>query len=47
MNITVQEQKEEKLTFTLSGVTAAYANTLRRLMVSEVPTMAIEKVVLY
>lgn len=44
MKITVHEQTNEKLNFTLSGVTTAYANTLRRLMLSEVPTMAVEEV---
>ncbi len=45
MELTIQEQKDNKLTFTLQGVNTAYANTLRRLMMGEVPTMAIEKVV--
>lgn len=44
MKITVHENTNEKVTFTLSGVTTAYANTLRRLMLGEVPTMAVEEV---
>ncbi len=44
MNISVVEQTNEKLRFTLQGVTTVYANTLRRLMMSEVPTLAIEDV---
>ncbi|MFW6378424.1 MAG: DNA-directed RNA polymerase subunit D [Nanoarchaeota archaeon] len=44
MKLSVQEKSDEKLKFTLQGVSAAYANTLRRLMLGEVPTMAIEDV---
>lgn len=44
MKIDVSEKTDEKMVFTLSGVTASYANTLRRLMLAEVPTMAIEEV---
>ncbi|MGM5480793.1 MAG: DNA-directed RNA polymerase subunit D [Nanobdellota archaeon] len=44
MKLSVQKKSDEKLTFTLNGVTSAYANTLRRLMIGEVPTMAIEDV---
>lgn len=44
MKLTVHKETDEKLSFTLRGVTAAYANALRRLMLSEVPTMAIEDV---
>ncbi|MFP4118746.1 MAG: DNA-directed RNA polymerase subunit D [Candidatus Woesearchaeota archaeon] len=44
MKLTVHEKSDEKLIFTLKDVTSAYANTLRRLMVGEVPTMAIEDV---
>jgi DNA-directed RNA polymerase subunit D len=45
MKITVHENTNEKISFTLKGVDTAYANTLRRLMLGEVPTMAIEEVV--
>ncbi|MFW5865924.1 MAG: hypothetical protein ACOCU6_02405 [Nanoarchaeota archaeon] len=44
MKLSVQEKSDEKLKFTLKGASAAYANTLRRLMLGEVPTMAIEDV---
>ena len=44
MNLTVVSQTNEKMSFTLKDVSAAYANTLRRLMLNEVPTMAIEDV---
>jgi DNA-directed RNA polymerase subunit D len=38
------DKKQNKLTFTLSDVNPPYANALRRIMSSEVPTMAIEDV---
>lgn len=44
MKITIHEKSNDKINFTLSGVSVAYANTLRRLMIGEVPTMAIEDV---
>ena len=44
MDLNIQEKTDNKLVFTLKGVTPAYANTLRRLMMGEVPTMAIEEV---
>ncbi|MCF7798637.1 DNA-directed RNA polymerase subunit D [Candidatus Woesearchaeota archaeon] len=46
MNISVLEQTDAKLRFTVQGVSAAYANTLRRLMIGEVPTLAIENLVI-
>ncbi|MCA9477787.1 MAG: DNA-directed RNA polymerase subunit D [Nanoarchaeota archaeon] len=42
MKLTMKESTDEKAVFTLSGVSAAYANALRRYMLGEVPTMAIE-----
>ena len=33
--------------FVLSGATPAFANTLRRAMIGEVPTLAIEDLTLY
>lgn len=38
------DEKKNKLTFSLSGVDTAYANTLRRIMGFEVPVMAIEDI---
>jgi len=46
MKVTVQEKSDEKIIFTLQGISSAYANTLRRLMIGEVPTMAIEDLVI-
>ncbi len=44
MNIKVLDKSDNKLTFVLDGVTPAFANSLRRIMVSEVPTLAIDAV---
>jgi len=44
MEIDINENKDNLLQFTLKGVTSAYANTLRRLMLGNVPTMAIDEV---
>ncbi|MCD4666257.1 DNA-directed RNA polymerase subunit D [archaeon] len=44
MEIKVLEKKENELVFTISGIDEVFANTLRRLIVSEVPTLAIETV---
>src|SRR3989338_7102157 len=43
MNIKVLSQKENKVEFTLEGVNPVIANTLRRLVINEVPTLAIEE----
>lgn len=42
MKVEVVEKKKEKLVFILDQVTPAFANALRRIMISEVPTLAIE-----
>ena len=49
MEIRILEKSKDKmyLSFMIRGTTPAYANTLRRLMVGEVPTMAIEDVELF
>ena len=48
MKVAISEKSEkkdkDKLVFELSGVEIDYANTLRRLFMSEVPVMAIEEV---
>ncbi len=46
MEIRILEKAKDKLylSFMIRGTTPAYANALRRLMISEVPTMAIEDV---
>ncbi len=44
MKLSCIEKKENKMTLLLEDSTPAYTNTLRRLMMSHVPTMAIEDV---
>lgn len=44
MNIQPLEKSENKVSFILAGTTFPFANALRRIMVEEVPTMAIEEV---
>ena len=43
-NIEIQKLNKEKMRFTLSGVESSIANSLRRVMIAEVPTMAIDLV---
>lgn len=45
--INVLEKDDQHLIFEMIGVGAPVANALRRILISDVPTMAIEKVVLY
>lgn len=44
MDIKVLSNKDNKLTFVLKDATPAFANTLRRLITSEVPVLAVRKV---
>lgn len=44
MKLQILKKTENKLEFTLEGVDNAFANALRRTMMSDVPTMAIEVV---
>ena len=44
INVVNKSKDGMQLSFTLKGVTPAYANTLRRLMLNKVPTMAIEDI---
>lgn len=44
MAIKVIHQKKDKLVFTITGINPAYANALRRTIMDEVPTLAIEDV---
>jgi DNA-directed RNA polymerase subunit D len=46
MELEIIEQREKYLKFVLSGITPTFANTLRRLIMSEVPTMAIDEVII-
>jgi hypothetical protein len=47
MRIKIENQKENELEFDMIGVTTGLANAFRRIMISEVPSMAIEKVHIY
>lgn len=47
MSIKIEKCRDLELEFDLIGVTPAVANAFRRLMISEVPSMAIEKVYIY
>lgn len=42
MKVRVISKKGEKMAFVLDGASPAFANALRRIMVSEVPTLAVE-----
>lgn len=44
MKVKILEKGGEKLTFLLEGVSPAFANALRRIMIAEVPAMAIDEV---
>lgn len=43
-NIEIQKLNKERMKFTLTGVDSSIANSLRRVMIAEVPTMAIDLV---
>ncbi|PXF61372.1 MAG: DNA-directed RNA polymerase subunit D [Candidatus Methanogaster sp.] len=47
MNVEVVELDDRKAKFVLSGVTHAFANSLRRGMLAEIPTLAIDYVNIY
>ncbi|OUS47315.1 RNA polymerase subunit [Ostreococcus tauri] len=42
--LTITDASEERVVFEMEGCSAAFANAFRRIIISEVPTMAIEKV---
>ena len=44
MKIKIISEADDELVFDVSGIDASVANALRRIMLSEVPTMAIEQV---
>lgn len=44
MEIEILNNKDNKLTFVIDGINATLANTLRRLIITEVPTLAIDEV---
>ena len=46
MNIEVIKKDENSICFKVEGIDHSFANTLRRIIISEVPTMAIDEVVI-
>ncbi len=46
MEVEILEKSENKAKFILNGVSAQFANALRRIMIAEVPVMAIDDVVI-
>ena len=44
MDIKILKKNEKKMEFVLKGIDVAFANALRRVMMNEIPTMAIEYV---
>lgn len=46
-SINIKKLTEEKLIFDLKGVDASLANALRRILISEIPTIAIENCIFY
>ncbi|MGA9098423.1 MAG: DNA-directed RNA polymerase subunit D [Methanotrichaceae archaeon] len=47
MNFELIELREDRIRFLLSGVTAAFANGIRRASMSEVPVLAIDEISIY
>ncbi len=47
MKFELMELREDRIRFLLSGVTAAFANGIRRACMSEVPTLAIDEISIY
>ncbi|HID16892.1 TPA: DNA-directed RNA polymerase subunit D [Candidatus Bathyarchaeota archaeon] len=46
MEIKILQENENSMKFLIKGVPTAFANALRRIMIAEVPTMAIEDVII-
>ncbi|MBW3022860.1 DNA-directed RNA polymerase subunit D [Candidatus Woesearchaeota archaeon] len=44
MKLEITEKKKDKMQFAVSGITVYFANALRRTIINEVPTMAVEDV---
>ena len=47
VKVKIQRLTDDEITFDLTGVDAAIANALRRILLAEVPTMAIEHVYIW
>ena len=46
MNVQILEKNEDSIRFVVNGITASFANTLRRIILSEVPCMAIDDIMI-
>jgi len=46
MNVQILEKTEDSMRFVVDGITASLANTLRRIILSEVPCMAIDDIMI-
>jgi len=44
MKVTIRDKTEEQLVFDVKGIEPPLANALRRIMISEIASVAIEKV---
>ena len=44
MEITVLQKDQEKIVFDIKGIEPPLANALRRIMIAEIPSIAIEKI---
>ena len=47
MRILQQDEQDKELVFEMIGIDVSLANALRRIMISEIPTMAIEHVYMW
>ena len=47
IEIMIMKEKEREMELEIVGIDSSIANALRRIMLSEIPTMAIEKVDMY
>lgn len=47
MDIDIEDLSDEHIVFNLSGIDAPLANAFRRILIAEIPTMAIDKIHLY
>jgi DNA-directed RNA polymerase subunit D len=45
LKVKILKKKENHLSFLLEGVTPAFANALRRIMISEIPVLAVDSVI--
>jgi len=46
MNVQILEKNEDSIRFLVDGITASFTNTLRRIILSEVPCMAIDDIMI-